>query len=148
MRLEADALTGLDIALELILTSPLARARQTATIVAAGSATGTATPVMESEALACDGSPGDVWALLAAHGDAGAIALVGHEPNLGECAGALIGAGAPVRFKKGAMCRIDLSFESRRDRTPRGELRWFLPPRVLRAIGREVQRTRRLPSTG
>ena len=136
MRLEADALGGLDIAFGLILTSPLLRATQTAAIVAAGSETRTATSVTESEVLACNGTPDDVWALLAEHADSGAIALVGHEPNLGDLVGTLIGAGAPVRFKKGAICRIDVPLEGLRDRTRLGELRWFLPPRVLRAIGR------------
>ena len=140
MRLEADALGVLDIAFDLILTSPLLRATQTAAIVAAGSETRTATSVTESEVLACNGTPDDVWALLAEHADSGAIALVGHEPNLGDLVGTLIGAGTPMRFKKGAICRIDVPLdgplEGTRDRTRLGELRWFLPPRVLRAIGR------------
>jgi phosphohistidine phosphatase len=140
MRLEADALGVLDIAFDLILTSPLLRATQTAAIVAAGRGTRTATPVTESEALACNGTPDDVWSLLAGHADSDAIALVGHEPNLGDLVGTLIGAGTPMRFKKGAICRIDVPLdgplEGTRDRTRLGELRWFLPPRVLRAIGR------------
>lgn len=148
MRLEAAALASLDIAFEVVLTSPLVRAKQTATIVAAGDEATPAPPVMESEALACHGTPEDVWALLAEHAGSGAIALVGHEPNLGELVSTLIGAAAPVRFKKGAICRVDLPAVPSGDRTRLGEFRWFLPPRVLRAIGREVQRARKLPSSG
>ncbi len=59
------------------------------------------------------------------------IALVGHEPGLGELAGRLIGSRHAIEFKKGAVCRIDL------DQIPPtgpGRLRWFLTPRMLRAV--------------
>ena len=35
------------------------------------------------------------------------IAIVGHEPNLGELAARLLGAKGAIEFKKGAVCRID-----------------------------------------
>ena len=98
MRREADALGILDIAFGLILTSPLLRATQTAAIVSAGSGMRTATPVTESETLACNGTP--------------------------------------MRFKNKTICRIGVPFDGTHDRARLGELRWFLPPRVLRAIGR------------
>jgi phosphohistidine phosphatase SixA len=59
------------------------------------------------------------------------IAIVGHEPGIGELAARLIGTRHAIAFKKGAVCRIDL------DVLPPGgpgELRWFLTPRALRAI--------------
>ena len=36
------------------------------------------------------------------------IALVGHEPGIGELAARLAGVRQPVEFKKGAICRIDV----------------------------------------
>ena len=36
------------------------------------------------------------------------IALVGHEPDLGELAAHLVGAGRALPFKKGGICRIDV----------------------------------------
>ena len=36
------------------------------------------------------------------------LALVGHEPDLGELAAHLIGARRPLPFKKGGICRIDV----------------------------------------
>ena len=59
------------------------------------------------------------------------IALVGHEPNLGELAARLIGARAPLEFKKGAVCRIDFEVLP-----PKGvgHLQWFLQPRMLRKL--------------
>ena len=57
------------------------------------------------------------------------IALVGHEPNIGELAARLIGSRSPIEFKKGAICRID--FDVLPPKSP-GMLRWFLPPRILK----------------
>ena len=58
------------------------------------------------------------------------VALVGHEPNIGELAARLIGARSPIEFKKGAICRID--FDGLPPKSV-GMLRWFLPPRILQA---------------
>ena len=59
------------------------------------------------------------------------IALVGHEPDLGELAAYLIGAGRALPFKKGGCCRIDVgSLTSRRA----GALVWFIPPGALRQL--------------
>jgi len=59
------------------------------------------------------------------------IALVGHEPELGELAAYLIGAGRALPFKKGGLCRIDVgSLTTRRA----AALIWFLPPAVLRRL--------------
>ena len=44
---------------------------------------------------------------IAKHSRKARIALVGHEPNIGELAARLIGARSPIEFKKGAICRID-----------------------------------------
>ena len=57
------------------------------------------------------------------------IALVGHEPGIGELAARLIGLRHPIEFKKGAVCRIDVDALPP---TAPGALRWLLPPKVLR----------------
>ncbi len=137
MRLEATALAALGVAFDHILSSPLVRARQTADIVAAGGSASTpvAIPVTDCDALAFDGTSGDVREVLARYPDATSIALVGHEPNIGELASALTGCRWPLRFKKGAVCRIDMTGNHH---GPPGELRWFLTPRMLRSIGRSA----------
>ena len=61
------------------------------------------------------------------------IAVVGHEPEIGEMAARLIGSRHALEFKKGAVCRIDV------DELPPsspGDLCWFVPPRFLRSIKR------------
>ena len=61
------------------------------------------------------------------------VALVGHEPNLGELAAQLIGARNPLEFKKGGICRIDFDMLPPKGG---GMLRWFLTPKMLRAARR------------
>jgi len=59
------------------------------------------------------------------------IALVGHEPGIGELGARLIGSRHSFEFKKGAVCRIDV------DEIPPvgpGDLRWFLTPKVMASI--------------
>jgi phosphohistidine phosphatase SixA len=60
------------------------------------------------------------------------IALVGHEPELGELAAHLIGAGRALAFKKGGICRIDLGALSAKKT---GSLVWFITPKALRKLG-------------
>ena len=59
------------------------------------------------------------------------VALVGHEPDLGELAAQLLGASKPFPFKKGGVCRIDVAvLPPRRS----GTLVWMLPPKILRKL--------------
>ncbi len=59
------------------------------------------------------------------------VAAVGREPVVGIVAARLIGAHHPLFFKKAAACRIDIE-----QGNPCGRLRWFLPPKILREMGR------------
>ena len=61
------------------------------------------------------------------------VALVGHEPDLGELAAAILGAQRALPFRKGGICRIDVN---RIAAAATGSLIWFLPPKVLRKSGR------------
>jgi phosphohistidine phosphatase len=130
LRREARGLTELGVSFDLIITSPLVRTRQTADAIAESLEGKPA--ITTSDALAPAGTPAAVIQEIAKHSRKAKIALVGHEPNLGELAGRLIGAKSAIPFKKGAICRIDFEVLP-----PKGvgELRWFLPPRVLRKLG-------------
>src|SRR5262245_33861610 len=124
-------LRHLDIAVDEIFTSPLVRARQTAELLAAG-LDGKA-PVKVLDALAPGHTSASVMTQLARVAKRRRVALVGHEPDLGELAAHLIGAGRALAFKKGGVCRIDIgSLSSRRA----GSLIWFFPPNVLRQVKR------------
>ncbi len=129
LRKEVRALDALGVAFDVVLTSPLIRARQTAEIVASGFEP--RPPVVLVDALAPEGAIAGVIAALEQQAKRSRLALVGHEPGIGELAARLIGARRPIPFKKGAVCRIDV------DRFPpasSGTLRWFVTPKMLRAL--------------
>lgn len=128
-RREAKALDTLGVSIAVILTSPLARTRQTAEILSE-SVKGKPS-VVATDALAPGGTPASVIQEVGKHARKGSIALVGHEPNIGELAARLIGARAPIEFKKGAICRIDFDVLPPKGT---GMLRWFVTPRMLRKL--------------
>jgi len=122
-------LAWLDVEIDEIFTSPLVRAKQTADVFA--ETMKSKPPVATSDALTPAGTPAAVIQELARHSKKGRIALVGHEPNLGELAARLIGARTPIEFKKGAICRIDFEVLPPKGH---GQLRWFVTPLMLRKL--------------
>ncbi len=127
MREVARGLRDLHVGIDVILTSPLVRARQTAEILANGLRPAPAVSVVP--ALAPGVTPAQAIAALPAFRKMRRIALVGHEPGLGELAAWLIGAQSPLPFKKGGVCRIDIGA------TPapgQGQLIWMATPGMLR----------------
>jgi phosphohistidine phosphatase len=121
---------GLGVSFDVIATSPLVRTRQTAQVLA--DAFDVPPPLLTVDALAPGGSGMAALAYLGAHARGQRFAVVGHEPGIGGLAARLVGARRAMPFKKGAVCRIDV------DGLPpggAGELRWFLPPKVLRRLG-------------
>jgi phosphohistidine phosphatase len=129
LKSEVRALVALDVTFDQILTSPLVRARQTADVFAEHLPSHP--PVANAASLAPGGKYAAVLDDLAKHSRKSRIALVGHEPDMGELAAKLIGARRAIEFKKGAICRID--FEALPPAGP-GHLRWFLTPRMLRNL--------------
>jgi phosphohistidine phosphatase len=130
LRKEARGLAALDVTFDQIITSPLVRTRQTADVFA--DILKDKPPIATSDALAPAGTPAAVMQEIAKHAKKARIALVGHEPNLGELAAELIRSRTPLEFKKGGVCRIDFEVPPPKGA---GALRWFLPPRVLRKLG-------------
>jgi len=129
MRKAARGLVRLGVHLDVVLASPLVRARQTAEIVAA--AFDQRPPVVTATSLAPAGDYTDLLDDLQKHAKRTHIALVGHEPGIGELAARLAGSRRRFEFKKGSVCRIDV--ESIPPGRP-GSLRWFVTPAILRAI--------------
>ena len=129
MKKAARGLERLGVRIDVVLSSPLVRARQTAEILAAE--LNPHPPIVNVESLSPDGAPAAVAADLEKHARKTRVALVGHEPAIGELAARLIGSRHAIEFKKGAIARIDV------DELPPagpGDLRWLLPPKFLRAI--------------
>jgi phosphohistidine phosphatase len=129
LRKSIRGLARIGVTCDVVLTSPLVRARQTAEIVAAG--LGPRPSLVTVDSLAPGGSFAAVVADLEKHARKARIALVGHEPNIGELAARLIGSRHAIEFKKGAVCRVDL--EALPPSGP-GQLRWLLTPKIMRAL--------------
>jgi phosphohistidine phosphatase len=124
-------LRELKAAVDEIFTSPLVRAKQTADLLAAGM--DDKPPVKMLDALAPGHTPQKVMTKLAKVATRRRVALVGHEPELGELAAHLIGASRAMPFKKGGICRVDIESLTPK---PAGTLVWFVGPKVLRKLGR------------
>jgi phosphohistidine phosphatase len=132
LRQAGKALVALDVTFDVILTSPLVRTRQTAEALAAMFRD--APPIVNSQALAPGGTHNAIIDDVAKQSHRRKrIALVGHEPGIGELAARLLGLRRPVEFKKGAIARIDVTSVPL---TAQGQMRWFLTPRILRKIGK------------
>lgn len=94
----------------LIITSPLARAVQTAEI-AAGKAC-RKNMVIASEKLLPGADIGELIAYVKARGDAKRIMLVGHEPQLGSLVATLLGRGdKAVALQKGACAALEVNMD-------------------------------------
>lgn len=118
-----------------LLTSPLTRARQTAAILHERAAFPAAS---EIDALRPDT---EIAALIRAlqKRTVERIAVVGHEPDLSQLIGALVGgknARGLVQMKKGAVAQI--GFE-RGIKAGAGQLLALLPPRALRGLQRKAK---------
>ena len=117
------------VSFDVVLTSPLVRARQSAEVVAGG--VSPRPPIVAIDSLAPAGSYQAVFTDLEKQARRTKIALVGHEPGIGELAGRLAGSRHAFEFKKGGVCRIDV--DSLPIEGP-GTLVWFLTPRIMRAL--------------
>ena len=120
----ADTIAALDLGLDLILTSPLVRAQQTAEIVAKNlrledrlAVESRLGPGFDAETLA---------EVLLEHPDANNVMLVGHEPDFSQTIADLTGGGRVV-VKKGSLARIDITATA----VLGGDLVWLIPPRLL-----------------
>lgn len=126
VELVARGLKKSGVKLDLLVSSPLVRANQTADIFA---------EIFKVElkicrALAPGGDAAELFDFLK-NQKAEAIALFGHEPDMSELACRLLGADFNIPFKKAGVCRIDLSQMPPRSA---GVLKWFMPPRLSRAL--------------
>jgi len=131
MREIAAGLVRAGIEPDWIVSSPLVRAVETAEIV--GEGLSSKPPLDFCDALRPGGDPEALITFLAKRSNRRRVLVVGHEPDLGELAARLIGAGrnANMPFKKGGCCLITFSVFP--PKAPGRLVRW-LTPRVLRKL--------------
>jgi phosphohistidine phosphatase len=127
----ADGMERFGLEFDLIVSSPYARARQTAELIRK---TYKKVPLQFCEALIPGGSSKQVVEFLHKLDPATEnILLVGHEPSLSEFLSLLISGetSAAIQMKKGGLCKIQIE-RLRHGRC--GMLDWLLTPRQLRAL--------------
>jgi phosphohistidine phosphatase len=127
MAAETPAVGRFTPGLELIVTSPLARARRTAELVADG--LGLRDVLVDDERLG-HGLDAEVLArIVADHAGVENLMVVGHEPDLSLTIAELIGGGR-VDMKKGGLARVDV----RGPGLDGGVLAWLLTPSQLAGV--------------
>jgi phosphohistidine phosphatase len=122
------ALTAIDAQVDAIISSPLKRATQTASLV--GNEMGYEGKLQIEAALRPGASFSDFRRMLEKYASLESIMVVGHNPNLSQFLGAVIcdsGCEASVDLKKGAVARVEMRRSS-------GTLIWCLTPKALRTL--------------
>jgi len=120
-------LSSLKLQFDVVLSSPLKRALQTAALV--GTEAGFEKKIHLSPALAPTGTWTDFQRLLEGVNGAEDVLLVGHSPNMPEFLNRLLhpaDTSNALRLRKGAMAALSVV------RGP-AKLQWLIDPRVLRA---------------
>jgi phosphohistidine phosphatase len=135
-RYVGSLLANLDVQVEQIVSSPLKRARQTATIVANELAF--ERPIELDDALRPEAQMAQFQALLGRLQQYESVMVVGHNPSLSEFFGKTISSGpgaAKIDFKKGAVAKVELTGR-------KGALAWLVTPKIAQAL----QSSRKLSS--
>ena len=140
----ANCLNALNVQFDLIASSPLKRAMQTASLV--GMEMGYEARLHITEALNFSGKVPDFHKLVTELSVHENVLVVGHNPNLQQFLASLIAVApsnagsktdlATIRLRKGAIARVDCT------RRP-GALLWLLDPRMMKAIYSSVTRSSR-----
>jgi len=131
MKKAAAGLRAANAIPDVILSSPLVRARQTAEILNEAFDGKALFKMIPS--LAPSGNRAELNRELRRHEGAAGIMLVGHQPSLGEIAGEITcgSSGCPLELKKGGACAIEIE---KLAPAPRGTLLWLMPPAILRKL--------------
>lgn len=122
------ALAALDTHVDVVISSPLKRAAQTASLVS--NEMGYEGKLQFHDGLRPGATFADFRRLLGSSAKHEAIMVVGHNPNLSEFVGRCIseaGCEAVVDLKKGAVARVEIGRNS-------GVLNWCLTPKILRTL--------------
>jgi len=126
----AHVLNAMKVQFDLIVSSPLKRCMQTASLV--GTETGYEAPILTSAALAPDATLAQFQRLLQECAGRESVLFVGHNPNLTTFLGSLLVSasatvGACLRLRKGSLARVNLVHGP-------ATLQWMLAPGIVRAL--------------
>jgi phosphohistidine phosphatase len=121
-------LAALDVQVDQIISSPLKRATQTASLV--GNDIGFDAKLQLNDSLRPSATFEDFRELIHACAKYEAIMVVGHNPNLTEFISQIVtngGSRKSIELKKGGIARVDYS-------PKRSVLNWMVTPRLARAL--------------
>ncbi|MGZ4828093.1 MAG: phosphohistidine phosphatase SixA [Candidatus Angelobacter sp.] len=121
-------LANLDVQVDQIISSPLKRARQTASLVANELAFEAAVQI--DDALRPEADFEQFQAMLARFRKYDAIMVVGHNPSFTEFLSKSVSAAsgaAQIEFKKGAVARVEMQGRT-------GTLDWLVTPKIARTL--------------
>ena len=126
----SHVLNAMKVQFDLIVSSPLKRSLQTASLV--GTETGYESTILLSNALTPTASFADFQRLLQECANHENVMVVGHNPNITTFLGSMMvpfssQLTANVRLRKGSLARLNLT------RGP-ATLQWMLDPRTVRAL--------------
>lgn len=133
-------LAALDVQVDQIVSSPLKRATQTASLV--GNDIGFDAKLQISDSLRPAAAFEDFRELVQACAKYEAIMVVGHNPNLTEFVSQIVtngGSRKSIELKKGGIARVDYS-------PKRSVLNWMVTPRLARALYNSAH-SKSLPKT-
>jgi phosphohistidine phosphatase len=122
------ALAAMEVQVDAIISSPLKRATQTASLV--GNEMGYEGKLQLDAGLRPGATFADFRKLLEKYAKLESIMVVGHNPNLSQFLGTSIsesGCEASIDLKKGAVARVEMRRSS-------GTLNWCLTPKTLRTL--------------
>ncbi len=122
------ALAAMDVTVDVVISSPLKRATQTASLV--GNEIGHEGKLQIEDALRPAATFADFRRLLDKYSRYEAIMVVGHNPNLSDFLGRTLGGDTgkgAVDLKKGAVARVEVARQ-------RSVLLWCITPKFVRAI--------------
>lgn len=114
-----------DLVPDLIITSPVVRARQTAEAVAAA----TGSDLIEGRWLECGMEPADCFRAISSYSHLGFVLLVGHEPDFSEVIGSLVGLVDPscLKMRKAALAVVEIAAANQGC----GQLQFLVPARLM-----------------
>ena len=118
------ALAAMDVQVDMVVTSPLKRAAQTASLV------GNEGKLQFEDALRPTAAFADFRKMLDKYAKHETIMVVGHNPSLSEFAGRIIsvaGCEAAVELKKGAVAKLEMGRNS-------AVLQWCLTPKIVKTL--------------
>jgi phosphohistidine phosphatase len=121
-------LSAMDVQVDTIISSPLKRAAQTASLV--GNELSYEGKLQFDDALRPGATIADFRRMLEKYARLEAIMVVGHNPNLSDFLGRIIsdgGRSAGVDLRKGAVAKVEMGRSS-------GTMHWYITPKILRTV--------------